>query len=96
MAEKTRKKTSQAEPRAIGKISPDRLYEISFSGRKGSGNCSAIGLRAGDWVLGVSGLTQVCLVSQDFEFTISADNQIRQYNASDLSKLSFRARVYRP
>ena len=64
----------------IGKLMP-----IVFTGHDAAGACTALGLKIGDVVLGVTDITATGDVSSDFEATITVNDQIQQSGSGDYS-----------
>lgn len=62
---------------------------LAFSGRNGAGACACSGLKTGDAVVGIVNLTDGATASSGFETTVTADNQIAQTSADDLSGKKF-------
>ena len=67
---------------------------LSFTGHNGAGACTAVGLKVGDKVASVTGLTTVGDGTAGFESVITVADQIQQSSATDLSAKNFAALVY--
>jgi hypothetical protein len=63
----------------------DSLLMIAFTGKNGTGACTATGARVGDKVIGVVNTTDGSTGSANYEATITVANQIQQSSATDLS-----------
>lgn len=74
----------------------DKLMLISFTGKSGTGACTATGLAVDDLVIGVAGLTDMGLGVDYFETVITVADQIQQLSGSNLSAKNFVALVYSP
>jgi len=74
----------------------DKLMVISFTGKSGSGACTAVGLAVDDLVIGVTGLTDMGLGVDYYETVITVADQIQQLSGDNLSAKNFLALVYSP
>jgi hypothetical protein len=73
-----------------------KVFPVTFTGSNLAGPCSVPGVNVGDWILGVSGITDVGIASDKFEAHATVINQIQQSAAENLSAKNFIALVYRP
>jgi hypothetical protein len=83
-------------PHALGAV-VDGLDIISFTGNNGAGACVAVGLKAGDIVLAVTGAQAGVIGSlgASFEATISVADQIQQTDVANLSANTYMAFILR-
>jgi hypothetical protein len=73
-----------------------KVFPVSFTGSNLAGPCTATGVAVGDWILGVSGITDMGIVTSKFEAHVTVVNQIQQSAAENLSAKNFTALVFRP
>lgn len=62
---------------------------VAFTGKNGTGACTATGAAVGDKVIGIVNLTDGTTATSLFESTITVANQIQQSSATDLSAKKF-------
>jgi hypothetical protein len=94
----TRAVTSQAlavTPYGLGHALVAGFELMSFTGKNNTGACTATGLKINDIVVSLVGLTDMGDASASFEAVITANDQIQQSSASDLSLKNYLAIIYR-
>lgn len=67
---------------------------MTFAGHNLAGACAAVGLKVGDVIVSVAGLTTVGNAATLFETTVTVADQIQQSSATDLHASNYLALVY--
>jgi len=73
---------------------PGGFKLMTFAGHNLAGPCTATGLKVGDVIVSVAGLTTVGNAAALFETTVSVADQIQQSSATDLHASNYQALVY--